>query len=525
MAVTMNLTRRGLLAAGAPLLLAPAAFADSRTPTDLLEAAPFPLGVASGDPDAEGFVIWTRLALDPLALDGQGGLTDAIPVRWMIAEDEAMRSVVLSDEVTAIPPSAHCVNVEVKGLRPDRPYWYRFEALGRHSPIGRARTAPSPDAAAGQFRVGMASCSHWEVGYFSAYRHMAEQSSDLNLLLGDYIYEYSYRGDRAAGRPRRHDRQDDALDLAGYRNRYALYKTDPDLQALHASAPCVVTWDDHEVQNDYGADLSQNVSEDPGFRARRLAAYQAFFEHMPVRRSCLNDPWRLYRRLHWGRLAQIDVLDGRQYRSPAACSTERSRRARMVGGDCLERLQPHRSMLGLAQEDWLYSGLGQAEARWNLIAQDLLMASLRQPGRDGVVGHWTDGWDGYPATRDRLLSALQASAAANPVILGGDIHSYWTTDLKADFRDPESATVATEFVTGSVTSDPPPYEPFAAMLPENPHVRFFESRAHGFVALDIRPDRLEARLHAISDRMRPDATLSTLKTFVVEDGPPGAVET
>lgn len=178
-------------------------------------------------------------------------------------------------------------------------------------------------------------------------------------------------------------------------------------------------------------------------------------------------------------------------------------------------------MLGLAQEDWLYGGLGQAGARWSLVAQDLLMASLRQTGSDGFVGHWTDGWDGYPATRDRLLSALQASRAANPVILGGDIHSYWTTDLKADFRDPESATVATEFVTGSVTSDPP----VAAMLPENPHVRYFESRAHGFITLDVRPDRLEAQLHAISDRTRADGALSTLKTFVVEDGRPGAVET
>ncbi|WGM45890.1 Alkaline phosphatase D [Brevundimonas sp. NIBR10] len=509
--------RRALLVAG----LAPLAFPGPARAEP--SPAPFPFGVACGDPTSDGFVIWTRLALDPLAADGLGGLSAPTTVRWEIAADEAFRHIVLTGEATALSDNAHAVKIEVQGLAAGRPWWYRFMALGHRSAVGRAATAPDAGAATESLKLVAASCSHWETGYFSAYRHMAASDADLTLLLGDYIYEYSYVGERAAGRPRRHDRAADVVDLAGYRNRYGLYKTDPDLQALHAARPCVVTWDDHEVENDYGGLLSQDVAEDPGFPARRQAAYQAFFEHMPIRRASLSDPWRLYRRLAWGDLARIHVLDGRQYRSPAACATATSRRGSVVGDDCLERLQPERSMLGLTQEDWLYQGLGGPSARWTIIAQDLLAASIRQKGRNGVVGHWTDGWDGYPATRDRLLSAIRNSPAQNPVLLGGDIHSFWTTDLKADFADPESATVATEFVTGSITADPPPYAPFAEMLPENPHVKYFESRAHGFMSIAMTPDRMLTDYRAISDRRDPRATVSTLRTFAVESGRAGAV--
>ena len=218
------------------------------------------------------------------------------------------------------------------------------------------------------------------------------------------------------------------------------------------------------------------------------------------------------------------MLDGRQYRTIQPCATPTSRRGHVVTDACGERTDPSRTMLGQTQEAWLQAGFRRASARWTVMAQDLLVAPLVQRDATGLEGHYTDGWDGYPATRDRMLAGLAAARTPNPVFLGGDIHSYWVTDLKADFRNPASATVATEFCGTSITSDGPPYELFMAGMPQNPHVRFFDSRQRGYMSLTFTHERLTARLQAISDRRDPHATLSTLKTFVVEAGRPGAVE-
>ncbi len=488
---------------------------------------PFTLGVASGDPASDGFVIWTRLAPQPLAPDGRGGIAGAVEVRWQVAADEAMRQVAAQGTAQADDRFAHSVHVEVAGLKPDRPYWYRFQALGERSPVGRARTAPLPGARLQHLRLAMASCSHFEKGFFSAYRHMAEEQPDLVLFLGDYIYEYSERAGRDDARAvRRHDQAEEITDLSGYRRRYAQYKTDPDLQALHGAAPCLMTWDDHEVQNDYANRWSQNPGiTEADFLRRRAAAYRAFYEHMPLRRRSIpNGPdMRVYDRLRFGDLAEFTVLDGRQYRSIQPCALPSSRKGHVAPESCTERTDPGRTMLGLEQERWLYDGFNRASTRWTVIAQDLLVAPFLQE-RDGVVGHFTDGWDGYPANRERMLAALAHSPARNPVFLGGDFHAFWTNDLKADFGDLRSRTIATEFVGTSITSDGPPYEPFMKMMPENPHVKFFDSRVHGYVSIDLAPERMEARLRTISDRRDPRAGVSTLKRYVVEDGKPGAVE-
>lgn len=514
--ITTDLTRRSLMAAAASAVLVPPAWSQA--------ASPFTLGVASGDPWDDGFVIWTRLAPDPLAADGLGGLSTPVAVRWFLYEDAAGRHAVQRGEVMTHPRSAHTVHVTLRDLQPDRPYWYRFEALGTQSPMGRGRTLPRADAEVRELRLSLASCSHYEVGYFSAYRHMAAENPDYVLFLGDYIYEFSFSDPKR--KVRHHDQMADATDLAGYRNRYALYRTDADLQTLHATTSCLMTWDDHEVENDYGGLLPQDVAEDPGFLKRRLAAYQAYYEHMPLRRESRlkGQNLRLYKGYRFGRLAEINMLDGRQYRSAPACPTPTSRKGRVVGDDCPERLDPKRTMLGFRQEQWLFDRFKQSQARWNLMGQDLLAASLRQKGKDSegraIVGHWTDGWDGYPATRDRMIAAMQATRLSNPVLLGGDIHSYWATELKANPLDPASRSVATEFVGTSITYDGPPYEVFADMLPENPHVKYFESRRRGYVSLTVRPEALEARFQVISDRRDPNATLSTLASFVVENGKP-----
>ncbi|MBO9792010.1 MULTISPECIES: alkaline phosphatase D family protein [Xanthomonas] len=517
-------SRRRILIAGASLaaagLLSPFARASG-------SADPFTLGVAAGDPLADGFVLWTRLAPRPLDPDGRGGLRAAVPVRWQVASDPQMRTIVRQGETIASPVWGHAVHVELTGLAADRPYWYCFQALGARSPIGSARTLPAahrtPDAA----RFGFVSCSHWELGYFSAYRHLAAEQPDLVFFLGDYIYEYSNHGEAAHKIVRPHG-SGECLDLAGYRNRYALYRTDPDLQALHAGSACVATWDDHEVQNDYANRWSQDPSIPVDtFLARRAAAYRAFYEHFPLRARHRphGADMRIYRSFDYGQLARFYVLDGRQYRSEQPCPQANGwRGGHVVADSCRQRTDPQRTMLGWEQERWLHGGFAQSPARWNVIAQDLLVAPMRQAGRDGVVGHWTDGWDGYPATRERMLDAIAKTRLRNPVFWGGDIHSYWVTDLKADPADDASATLATEFVGTSITSDGQSNDELHATMAANPHVHYVDGQTRGYVSVTLTPGRMETRLQGISDRRDRNATVSTTKRFVVEDGRPGAVE-
>ncbi len=506
------LTRRSILLGGlAAAALARPAFAQSQSP--------FSMGVASGDPASDGFVLWTRLAPDPLALDGQGGMTAPGAVKWTVYGDEALQKPVLTGEATTSPLTAHTLHVEVAGLKPDRFYWYRFEAQGAQSRTGRARTLPLATARPGQLKIAFASCSHYELGYFSAYRHMAAENPDFVMYLGDYIYEYSYKPDKAV--VRRQERQDNIRDLPAYRNRYATHHLDEDLQALRATTTALMTWDDHEVQNDYGGFLSQYMKDDVNMVALRTAAYQAYYEAMPLRSvSHARGPYLdLYKGYRFGTLAEINMLDGRQYRSAQACPNGDARKGHVATDACTDRLAPNRSMLGMAQEKWLYGRFAKSQATWNLMGQDLLVAGYVQKGKDKdkneIIGHYTDGWDGYPATRDRLLAAMQATKVKNPVMLGGDIHSYWATELKTA---PDGPTIATEFVGTSITSDNPPHDEFAALLPENPHVKYFNARSHGYATVTLRPDHMETQFQAISDRADRNATVATEKRFVVEAG-------
>jgi alkaline phosphatase D len=454
-----------------------------------------------------------------------GGMSEPVSVIWEVAADAGMRNVVQSGTSEAQGGWAHSVHIKVAGLEPGRPYWYRFTAMGEQSPIGLARTAPRPDAKPDKLRFSFASCSNWQHGYFSAYRHMAADNPDLIIFLGDYIYEYTVEGAEAGTLVRTHDGPT-AVDLTGYRNRYALHRTDPDLQALHAAAPCLMTWDDHDVENDYADQWSEQVATTPEeFLRRRAAAYQAYYEHMPLRHSSMprGSALRLYDRFRFGDLASFSVLDGRQYRTKQPCGLPNYRGGHVAPDSCTERLDPGRTYLGAEQEQWLFDGFKESDTRWNIIAQEQLVAPLHQKGPDGQWGYWTDGWDGFAAARGRMLDAIATTRVGNPVFIGGDIHSYWMTDLKADFGNPSSATVATELVGTSITSDPPPREPFLAALPENPHIRFFESRYRGYVTVDLAPGRMDALLRVISDRRDRNASVSTLRRFVVESGRAGAV--
>ncbi len=486
---------------------------------------PFTLGVASGAPATDGFVLWTRLAPNPLSADpaAPGGLRGAdIPLRYEVAADPGMSRIVLAGTALAEARFGHSVHQIVRGLNPGREYWYRFRSGDAVSDIGRALTLPAANAAASSLALGFVSCSNYEQGYFSAYRHLANEHPDFVVYLGDYIYEYVDLS--STDLVRHHSDGRDASDLMGYRNRYAQYHLDADLRRLRASCTSLNIWDDHEVANDYGGLLAQDFSPPEQFRKRRDAAYQAFYEHMPVTpaRKPQGAGLRIYDRFRYGKLAEIHLTDARQYRSAAPCYGPPDHKpGRMITNvECPERLQEQRSMLGDVQEQWLNDGLARSNAHWNVIASSVLMAQLRRRDTEGQAIYWTDDWNGYPAARARLIRHLHDAKVSNVVLLGGDIHSYWANDLKLDFDDPNSPTVATEFVGTSISASAPTFD-FEAALPENPHVRFFDKTYRGYATLRLEAGLGEVRFRAISDRRDWRATVSTLRTFHIDPQRPG----
>jgi len=490
---------------------------------------PFSLGVASGAPRPDGFILWTRLAPEPLSANpaAPGGMTGGdVPVTYEIAGDEAMRDIVRRGVADAEAAYGWSVHADVSGLQAARHYWYRFRCGDAVSAVGRAVTAVAAATPVERMRFGFVSCANYEHGYFAAYRHLADENPDMVLFLGDYLYESV---EQVRPTVRLHSDVIEAATLPTYRNRYAQYRLDADLQRLHAAAPALVTWDDHEVGNDYADRWSQYYDDPDLFLRRRAAAYQAFYEHMPVR-PILSRPdgpvMRIYDRFTFGDLLEISMIDGRQYRSRPACYAPPDRLRGHLESDanCPERRAEGRTMIGFAQENWLGLGLANSKAKWNVIAQDVLMAQLRQKMLDGNFGFWTDDWDGFPASRRRLLQRIAQTRVSNPVVVGGDIHAFFANDLRVDFDDPKSPVVATEFVGTSISSFGPSYDTFAGFLPDNPHVHFFESRKRGYVSVDIDARQMTTRLRAISDVTDPKASVSTLKTFAIENGKPGVVE-
>ncbi len=472
---------------------------------------PFTLGVASGDPSPDGFVLWTRLAPDPL----NGGGVDAgdIGVRWEVASDEMFRQVLRSGTGIASAELAHSVHVEVTGLESDRWYWYRFAVGDVVSSAGRARTMPAPESMPERLSLAFASCQHYETGFYTAYEHMAAEHPDLVFHLGDYIYE-------GAANPRvRAHRGGELTSLEDYRNRYALYRTDPDLQRAHAACPWVVTWDDHEVDNNYAAD----VSEHPGvprdaFLERRAAAYQAYYEHMPLRSSQIprGPSMKLYRGLSYGRLARFAVLDTRQYRTDQPCGDK-------TQPPCQAASDPAATLLGEGQRRWLFKALRESPAVWNVMPQQVMMAQVDRLAGD-EVGYSMDQWPGYGASRDRLLRHLAESRVRNPVILTGDIHTNWVNDLLADFADPASPVVATEFVGTSISSsgDGGPNSGYAAsVMSDNPFVKLHNAQ-RGYVSCEVTAGRWTARYRVLDHVSARGAPRQTLAEFAVLEGRPGA---
>jgi len=481
-----------------------------------LDRDPFTLGVASGEPSSDGFVLWTRLAPDPLAGGGMPPMT--VPIEWRVANDERLARVVARGTVNAVPAHAHAVHVEVSGLVPDRWYWYQFSVgsgASRHvSAVGRTRTAPSAGTVTRQLCFALASCQKWEDGFFTAFQRMADEDIDCVVHVGDYIYEGGPRRDKVREQP-----LEPCMTLEQYRLRYAFYKRDEHLQRAHAMFPWIVTPDDHEVSDNYAGGIPDWDSPLEGFLDRRAAAYQAYYEHMPLRASArpAGPDMRICRALGFGRLATFHLLDTRQFRSDQPCGDREKH-------SCPERMDPARTMLGAAQEQWLFDGLRHSPAQWNLLTQQVIAAQLNLD-REGGETFAMDKWDGYPVARQRLLDFLGDARPANPVVLSGDNHNNWVFDLKRSFGNERDPAVATEFVSTSITSNSDGAdmrEDLAHCLGINPHARYLNSR-RGYVRLRVTRERLQADFRVLPYVTRPDAPIRTDATFIVESGRPGAI--
>ena len=479
---------------------------------------PFALGVASGYPRPTSVALWTRLAPLPDA-PGGGMAPQVVPVRWEIARDESMSDIAASGTAYATPEFAHSVHVEPAGLQPSRPYWYRFSAGDAQSPIGRTRSAPSLGARPARVRFAFASCQQYEQGYYGAYRHIADDQLDVVLHLGDYIYEASWG--------REHVRKHGAptpVTLDDYRARHALYKGDPDLQAAHAACPWLLTWDDHEVENDYAGDRPGELFPTEWFLARRAAAYKAWYEHMPVPRWMVpaGPHMRIYTRVVYGNLATFYLIDNRQFRAPQACPRPGRGGGNVVdAAECAEIADPQRTLLGATQENWLEGGLGASRSRWNVLAQQTLMAQFNR-AESGAKSLYTDGWDGYPAARRRLIESM--AKVPNPVVIGGDVHAFHVSQLKADFDDPAAPVLASEFVGTSISSQHGGQEWLDKRRAANPHLLFADGRYRGYVRAELTPKRMTVDLRAMESVRTRDAACNTLASFVVEDGRPGPLK-
>ncbi|MFE5757009.1 alkaline phosphatase D family protein [Streptomyces massasporeus] len=503
-------------------------------PARAVDQAPaFLHGVASGDPLPDGVLLWTRVTPVPEAIPGSGAGPDT-EVSWVVARDKAFSSIVAKGSTTATAASDHTVKADIRGLQPATDYWFRFSAGGTDSPAARTRTAPAADAAVPGLRFGVVSCANWEAGYFSPYRHLAARGDlDAWLHLGDYIYEYGtgeYGTRDKVVRP--HAPAHEIVTLADYRIRHARYKTDPDLQALHATAPVVAIWDDHEFANDAWSGGAENHTEgaEGAWSARQAAAKQAYFEWMPVRPAIAGTT---YRRLRFGKLADLSLLDLRSFRSQQV----------KVGNGEVD--DPDRTLTGRAQLDWLKAGLTSSDTTWRLVGNSVMIspfavgslsADLLKPlakllglPQEGLALN-TDQWDGYTDDRREILAHLRTNAIRNTVFLTGDIHMAWANDVPVDAGTyPLSPSAATEFVVTSVTSDNlddivkvPEGTVSAVASPviraANRHVHWVDTDRHGYGVLDITAERAQMDFYVISDRAKRDATAKWSRSYRTRSG-------
>lgn len=511
--------------------------APTPTPTDVpapepVGPYPFTLGVASGDPDDTSVVLWTRLAPEPQAGGGMG--PDPVVVLWEVASDVDFTDVIASGLDDALPEFGHAIHA-LAPMPANSWAYYRFTADGHVSPVGRTRTFPAPGASAPPLRFGFSSCQNFEQGNYAAHRRLAELGDDVDafVFLGDYIYEYGPTV--APFDSTRIHASAEAENLDGYRNRYAQYRLDPHLQAHHQARPWIITWDDHEVDNDHAGDTSENNDDPVAFAGRRAGAYQAWYEHMPVRLAPpTGSDYLIYRDLVWGNLARFSVMDGRQYRDdqprdgafvavPIIAEVESPNSpVRAIGPTALD---PDHSLFGAEQETWLTQNLSTATERWQLLAQQVMMHGLSiLPGQAAPVTP-LDTWDGYTGNRQQLLSSLATATSTlgtNLVVLSGDFHTATVGELRVDPFDLTLPVVATEFMAPAISSrgfDVPDVL-LAVLQANNPQIKHFDGR-NGFVLCEVTEADLTARYFAVADTTDPASDVSEIASFRIDHGTPG----
>lgn len=467
---------------------------------------PFQLGVACGDPLPDGFMLWTRLA--PKPVEG-GAMPDRrVPIIWEIARDPQFDDLAGRNWVYARPELAHSVHVDVRGLPSDRWYWYRFRVGDQWtSPTGRARTFPAPDARPDQLRIATASCQNYIDGYYTAHEHLAREQIDAVVFLGDYIYEYGRGGDDTV----RNHRGPRLRTLEQFRQRYGLYKSDPNLRAAHENCPWILTWDDHEVQNNY-AGLEPSFGDPDDFKRIRAAAYQAYYEHMPIRVPFPEDPTslRIYRSLQFGDLVRLNVLDGRQYRSGVICSGD-------IEAPCDEAFSADETMLGDEQESWLVDRLETSETVWNAICQQTVLAPVNLD--NSIIN--PDMWDGYQHERQALLDTIGSDRVSNVTVLTGDIHSAGMAELPADADNPnEAAKIGHEIVATSITSGNSVLGGSGDItdLIQNrlEYVRYFNGGKRGYCVVEYSREKCRIWYRAVSSVEKRRADLTTDRAFEID---------
>ncbi len=508
----------------------------------------FAHGVASGDPKPRRVVIWTRVTPTTAASPGSGK-GPQVTVTWEVARDAEFRRVVRRGTAVTGPGRDHTVKVDVTGLRPATWYHYRFRLDGVPSRTGRTRTAPRGRATPRNLRFGVVSCANLQAGWFTPYRALAERD-DLHavLHLGDYLYEYApgrygYGPDNIDIRS--HDPAREMVSLSDYRRRHAQYKRDADLAELHARYPWIVTWDDHEVTNDQWRDGAENHQPDEGdYLRRRARAHRAYDEWMPVRMNdtaALGDGTRLFRRLRFGRLAELSMLDLRTYRSEQV--------ATLPGGlGSLESdiSDPDRTITGRRQLQWLKTSLSRDKPLWKLVGNPVMIApvtfadlpnDLVDPVNDVTgllpedgVPYNVDQWDGYTHDRREVFAHIRNHQVRNALFLTGDIHSGWACELPYDTSTyPVGDSAGVEFVCSSVSSNNlkditrTPSRTTSRLVEEtikanNRHIKYLNFDDHGFSILDITAKRAQMDWYVIGDRAEPTTSVTWSVSYATRAG-------
>ena len=483
-------------------------------------AYPFQLGIASGDPSPDGFVIWTRLAPDPLEID-YGMPMAAVEVSYEVAEDRGFQTIVREGTTLARPELGHSVHVEIGGLQPDRDYYYRFSSGDERTYRGRARTTPAVGAPVDRLRFAVAGCQNFEEGYFTAWAHLAEENPDFVFCYGDYVYEYRDAPVRYWAGPvasvRRHAGQE-FYTIGDYRRRYAQYKSDLDLQAAHAAAPWLCVWDDHEIDNNWVSDIDQDGTPASLFRLRQQMAMQAYYENMPLRMSSLpvGAQMQIYRRMPWGNLADVNLLDTRQFRSDQPCEDRFP-----AGCDDINRRDV--DILGERQLDWLIDNMSRSDATWQVAAQQIMMMDLdRAPDEPGLQVN-PDSWAGYRVPRRAFLEQLSKRGLDSTIVLTGDEHQHYAGNLYRDGSDRSGAPIATEFVATSITSggDGMVQRPdMVEIQAANPQL-VYNNYQRGYCLCEVTRDQWTTHHRVVDKVSERGASIATAASFAVAPGSPG----